>query len=569
MSIAQPSPLLECVPNFSEGRDPQAIERIADAIRGVEAVRLLNVDPGSATNRTVMTFVGPPEAVVEAAFRAIRTAAEVIDMRRHSGEHPRIGATDVCPLVPVAGMDMAEAAEWARRLGERVGATLDIPVYLYEAAATRPERTNLAVIRAGEFEGLAAKLADPDWAPDFGPTVPHPTAGATVIGARDFLVAYNINLNTTSTRRANAVAFDLREQGRVVNDPATGRPLVDERGEPVREPGLLRGVKGIGWYIPEYGIAQVSLNLTDLGATPLHAAFDAACERAAARGMRVTGSELIGLVPLRALLDAGRHYLAKQERSLGVDDATLVRIAVRSLGLDDLAPFDPETRIIEYALRRPQDERLVRLSVRDFIAEAASESPAPGGGSVAGVVGALGAAMGTMVANLSAGKRGWDDRWSTFSAWAERGQQAASELLRLVDEDTRSFDAVLEAMRLPKDTADAAAARAAAIEDATKHAVEVPLAVLRTALGSMDLMQEMASIGLPSSISDAGVGALCARVAVRAAALNVRINVPGLRDTAFAAAALAEADAAEASAAASEAESLRRVLATITGGSGG
>ncbi|MEO8084308.1 MAG: glutamate formimidoyltransferase [Ardenticatenales bacterium] len=563
--MSKPSPLLECVPNFSEGRDQRTIERIADAIRGVEAVRLLNVDPGQATNRTVMTFVGPPEAVVEAAFRAIRAAAEAIDMHRHSGEHPRIGATDVCPLIPVAGMDMAEAAQWARTLGQRVGDTLGIPVYLYEAAATRPERTNLAVIRAGEFEGLADKLADPNWAPDFGPTTPHATAGATVIGARDFLVAYNINLNTTSTRRANAVAFDLREQGRVVNDAATGRPLVDAHGEPVREQGLLPGVKGIGWYIPEYGIAQVSLNLTDLAATPIHAAFDAACERATARGMRVTGSELIGLVPLRALLDAGRHYLAKQSRSLGVDDATLIRIAVLSLGLDDLAPFDPEARIIEYALRRPDDERLVRLSVRDFVAEAAAESPAPGGGSVAGVVGALGAAMGAMVANLSAGKRGWDSQWATFSAWAEHGQHAAAELLRLVDEDTRSFDAVLAAMRQPKDTPDAAAARAAAIEAATRHAVEVPLAVIRTALGSMDLMQEMASIGLPSSISDAGVGALCARTAVRAAALNVRINVPGLADKAFAAAAIAEAATAEESAAALEAETLRRVIASIDG----
>ncbi|MCC7018204.1 MAG: glutamate formimidoyltransferase [Ardenticatenales bacterium] len=567
--MAKPRALIECVPNFSEGRDPARIERIADTIRSVEGVRLLDTDPGKATNRTVMTFVGAPEDVVEAAYRAIRAAAEAIDLRRHTGEHPRMGATDVCPLVPISGIEMAETAEWARRLGRRVGDELGIPVYLYEAAASRPDRRNLATIRAGEFEGLAEKMADPDWAPDFGPSTPHPTAGATVIGARDFLVAYNINLNTTSTRRANAVAFDLREQGRVVQDPTTGKPAVDASGEPLREPGRLKGVKGIGWFIPEYGIAQVSLNLTDLAATPLHVAFDAACDAAAARGLRVTGSELIGLIPLDALLAAGRHYLAKQSRSLGVDDRTLVHIAVKSLGLDDLAPFDPQAKIIEHALARPDDERLVRMAVRDLVAEAASESPAPGGGSVAGVVGALGAAMGAMVANLSAGKRGWDDRWAMFSDWAERGQAAAKELLWLVDEDTRAFDDLLAAMRLPKDDTAALAVRAAAIEAATQRAIDVPLSVIRTALGSMDLMLEMAAIGLPSSISDAGVGALCARTAVRAAALNVRINVPGLTDAAFAAAALAEAAAAEAAAAEREIETLRRVEASIQGTTGG
>jgi len=567
--MAQHDVLVECVPNFSEGRDAAKIARIADAVRSVGAVRLLDVDPGAATNRTVMTFVGGPEAVVEAAYRAIRVAAEVIDLRAHSGEHPRMGATDVCPFVPVAGIDLAGAAELARILGRRVGETLHIPVFLYEAAAARPERRNLAAIRAGEFEGLTAKLADPQWAPDFGPPAPHPTAGATVIGARGFLVAYNINLNTTSTRRANAVAFDLREQGRVVADAATGGAARGADGEPLRAPGRLKGVKGIGWYIPEYGIAQVSLNLTDLDATPLHVAFDAACESAAARGLRVTGSELVGLVPHGALLAAGRHYLAKQSRSLGVSDEALVHIAVKSLGLDDLGPFDPSAKVIELALRRPEDERLVRLSVRDFVAEAAAESPAPGGGSVAGVIGALGAAMGTMVANLSAGKRGWDDRWETFSAWAERGQAAIRTLLRLVDDDTRAFDDVLAAMRLPKDTPEAATARAAAVEAATRHAIEVPLEVLRAALASMDLMREMASIGLPSSISDAGVGALCARAAVRSAALNVRINVGGLSDRAFAAAALAEAAAAEAAAEAHETETLRRVEASIAAGGDG
>lgn len=565
--MAHSSALVECVPNFSEGRDAAKIERIADAVRSVDAVRLLDVDPGRATNRTVMTFVGPPEAVAEAAFRAIRTAAEVIDLRGHSGEHPRMGATDVCPFVPVSGIDMAGAVALATDVGRRVGDELAIPVYLYESAATRPERRNLATIRAGEFEGLAAKLADPAWAPDFGPAAAHPTAGATVIGARGFLVAYNINLNTTSTRRANAVAFDLREQGRVVTD-AQGAPVRGADGEPLREAGRLKGVKGIGWYIDEYGIAQVSLNLTDLAQTPLHTAFDAACEAAAARGLRVTGSELVGLVPHAALLDAGRHYLAKQSRSLGVSDDALVHIAVKSLGLDDLAPFDPSVKVIELAMRRPEDERLVRMTVRDFAAEAASDSPVPGGGSVAGVVGALGAAMGTMVANLSAGKRGWDDRWAEFSAWAEQGQAAVRTLLHLVDDDTRAFDAVLAAMRLPKDTPAAAAVRAEALEAATRRAIEAPLEVLRTALSSMDLMFEMAAIGLPSSISDAGVGALCARTAVRAAALNVKINVGGLKDRAFAAAALAEAAAAEAAADAREAETLRRVEASIAAGGG-
>jgi len=531
-------PLLECVPNFSEGRDMGVIRRITDAIEDVEGVRLLDVDPGKATHRTVVTFVGPPGAVVEAAFQAIRTAAEVIDLRSHQGEHPRMGATDVCPLVPIHGMTMDEAVAHARALGRRVGETLGIPVYLYEHAATRPERRNLAAIRAGEYEGLAEKLADPAWAPDFGPAVFNPSAGATVIGARDFLVAYNINLNTTSTRRAFAVAFDLREQGRQkrTGDPVTGPPARDERGEPIWIPGVLKGVKAIGWFIPEYGVAQVSMNLTNLAETPLHVAFDEACKSAEARGMRVTGSELVGMVPLAAMLDAGRHYLRRQHRSAGVSEAELVKIAVRSMGLDDLAPFDPNQKVIEYRLRDLAADPLIRLSLADFADATASESPAPGGGSVAAYVGALGAALGTMVANVSAHKRGWDARWEAFSGWAEQGQGHLEVLRRLVDEDTRAFNAVLEAMRLPQGTAEEVAARDAAVEGANLRAIEVPLAVMRAALDSMAVMRAMAEHGAAEAVSDAGVGALCARAAAAGALLNVKINAPNLRDRALAAA---------------------------------
>jgi len=565
--MPNPRPLVECVPNFSEGRDAEAIRAIADAIAAVPGVRLLDVDPGRATNRTVMTFVGAPDAVVEGAFQGIRRAAEVIDMRRHEGEHPRMGATDVCPLVPIAGITMAEVVELARALARRVGEELAIPVYLYEAAASMPARRNLAAVRAGEYEGLEAKLDDPDWRPDFGPAALNARAGATAIGARNLLVAYNINLNTTSTRRANAVAFDLRESGRIqtVDGSANGAPVRDAEGRPVRAAGLLPGVKGIGWYIEEYGIAQVSLNLTDLQATPLHTAFDAACAAAEARGMRVTGSELVGLVPLSAMVAAGRHYLQKQARSLGVPERELVRIAARSLGLHDLAPFDPDKRIIEYRLCEPGERPLAALSLTDFAYVAASESPAPGGGSVAAAVGALGAAMGAMVANLSAHKRGWDDRWAHFSAWAERGQQSVDRLLELVDDDTHAFDRVLEAYRLPKATDAERALRDAAVEEATKGAIASPLAVIRAALEALEVAVAMSGEGLPSSISDAGVGALCARTAIRAAALNVRINAPGLADRPFAEQALAEAEAGIAAAEAREAEAMRQVLATIDG----
>ncbi len=556
-------PLVECVPNFSEGRDPAAIRQITDAIEAVDGIRLLDVDPGKATHRTVVTFVGAPEAVAEAAFRAIRAAAAVIDMRAHHGEHPRMGATDVCPLVPVAGIGMEAVVDLARDLGRRVGEELGIPVYLYERAATRSARRNLATIRAGEYEGLPEKLRDPEWAPDFGPAVFNPQAGATVIGARDFLVAYNVNLNTTSTRRASAVAFDVREQGRQKRsgDPLTGPLVRDAAGEPVWEPGLLKAVKAIGWYIPEYGVAQVSMNLTDLEATPLHTAFEACCERAEARGMRVTGSELVGMVPLRVLLDAGRHFLRKQQRSVGVPEAELVRIAVRSLGLDDLAPFDPAHKVIEYRLRAgaPVPQPLVRLSLADFADATASEAPAPGGGSVAAYVGALGVALGTMVANVSAHKRGWDARWETFSDWAEIGQRHLAALRALVDDDTRAFNAVLDANRLPSGTPEEAAVRDAAVEAANQRAIEVPLAVMRAAVASLAVMEAMAELGAPEAVSDAGVGALCARTAAAGALLNVRINAVNLRDAEASRARVTEGEALLAEAEARERAVLDRV----------
>ncbi|MGH7562077.1 MAG: glutamate formimidoyltransferase [Gemmatimonadales bacterium] len=552
--------LLECVPNFSEGRDPGLIGQITARIGEVEGVTLLHVDPGQATNRTVVTFAGAPDAVVEAAFRGIRAAAELIDMRRHRGEHPRMGATDVCPLVPVSGITMPEAAALARELGERVGRELGIPVYLYEAAQPDPARRNLAVIREGEYEGLPRKLADPAWKPDFGTATFNPRSGATVIGARDFLVAYNVNLNTTSTRRANAVAFDVRESGRPKRegDPLTGPSVTDAAGQPVMIPGTLRAVKAIGWYIEEYGIAQVSMNLTDLAVTPLHVAFEEVCESAERRGMRVTGSELVGLVPLRALLEAGRHFLRKQRRSLGVSERELVHIAVRSLGLSELAPFVPEERVIEYLLRK-DDRRLVDLSVERFADETASETPAPGGGSVAAAVGALGASLGTMVANLSAHKRGWDERWDEFSRWAEEGQRLKAELLRLVDEDTRAYNRVLAALALPKGSGEEKAARAAALETANTGAIEAPLAVMRAAGEAWALLRAMAQSGLPASASDAGVGGLCVRAAIRGAALNVRTNAAGVKDRSYVDRALEEAGRLEAAAEQQEQEILRIV----------
>jgi glutamate formiminotransferase/formiminotetrahydrofolate cyclodeaminase len=529
-------PLIECVPNFSEGRDLSIIKQITDAIQSVEGVRLLDVDPGKATNRTVVTFVGTPAEVVEAAFRGMQKAAELIDMRRHQGEHPRMGATDVCPLIPIANISMEETVHWARQLAQRVGNTLDIPVYLYENAATRPERRNLAHIRAGEYEALPEKLGKPEWHPDFGPATFHAQAGATVIGARDFLVAYNVNLNTTSVRRANSVAFDVREQGRVrrLGNPITGEILRDEQGEPLREPGMLKAVKAIGWYIEEYGMAQVSMNLTNIRITPVHEAFEACCRSAEQRGMRVTGSELVGMIPLEALLEAGRYFLRKQQRSVGVSETELIKIAVKSMGLDELSPFEPQQKIIEYQLRQAQDAPLVQQSLLQFADETASESVAPGGGSVAAYVGALAAALGTMVANLSAHKRGWDERWAFFSDWAARGQHLKTQLLRLVDEDTQAFNAILAAFRLPKGTDTEKNIRKKAIQDATRYAIEVPYQTMEAAFQTFELLKIMAQEGNPNSASDAAVGALCARAAVHGALLNVQTNVPDLDDKEFA-----------------------------------
>ncbi len=527
--------LLECIPNFSEGRNLSVIAEIRKAIDTAADVKVLDVDPGASTNRTVVTFVGEPEEVVEAAFQGVCRAAELIDMRAHKGEHPRFGATDVCPLVPISGISMEETVELARSLAQRIGDELDIPVYCYEHAALHPERKNLADVRAGEYEGLAKRLEDAAWRPDFGPPVFNETAGAIAVGARDFLVAYNINLNTTSTRRANAIAFDVRERGRVkrLGDPLTGKILRDDYGEPIMIPGTLRAVKAIGWYIEEYGVAQISMNLTDLAVTPLHQAFDEVCRKADSRGIRVTGSELVGLVPLATLLDAGRHFLTKQKRSLGVSDRELIKIAVNSLGLDELGPFKPKEKIIEYAILDDGEKRLVDLTVEEFTEVTASETPTPGGGSVAAAVGAMGAALGTMVANLSAHKRGWDDRWQEFSEWAERGKSLHVRLTELVDEDTRSYDAVMAAFRLPKTTEEERKLRADEIDAATRRAIDVPFRVMELGLESMQILHAMAENGNPNSVSDTGVGAVCARAAVVGAFLNVRINAAELDDPDF------------------------------------
>lgn len=533
----QRKPLIECVPNFSEGRNPEVIRQITAVISAVEGVQLLDVDPGKATNRTVVTFVGAPEPVIEAAFLAIQKASELIDMSQHKGEHPRMGATDVCPLVPVADISLEETAEWAHRLAERVGRELDLPIYMYEAAATRPERRNLAEIRSGEYEALPKKLEKPEWRPDYGPAKFNAKSGATVIGARDFLVAYNINLNTTSVRRANAIAFDVREQGRVLRegDPITGTVIKDENGEPARMPGALKAVKAIGWFIEEYGVAQVSMNLTNITTTPVHTAFEACNESAEKRGMRITGSELVGMAPLSVFLDAGRYFLQKQQRSTGVSEAELIKIAVKSLGLDELAPFDPNKKIIEYQLRDAARERLVGMNLSAFADETASESPAPGGGSIAAYVGALGASLATMVANLSSHKPGWDERWKEFSDWAEQGQEIKKRLLHLVDEDTHAFNGVMDAFRLPKNTDAEKQVRKAAIQAATLQAIETPRQVMQLAFDSFPLIRAMAEIGNPNSVSDAGVGALCARAAIHGAFLNVKINTVGLTDKAHAA----------------------------------
>ncbi len=531
--------LIECVPNISEGRDLDKIHSIANCVEAVEGVKLLDVDPGAATNRTVITFVGEPEQVIEAAFILIKKASELIDMSKHSGEHPRFGATDVCPLVPISGISLEETAVYAHKLGKRVGEELGIPVYLYEKAAQEPKRVNLANCRSGEYEGLAKKLTDPNWKPDFGPAEFNKKValtGATAISARDFLVAYNVNLNTTSTRRANAIAFDIREGGRVKRegDPITGKKVLDENGEPIRIPGRLKAVKGIGWFIEEYGIAQISYNLTNISITSMHVAFDETCKAAEERGLRVTGSELIGLIPLKAMLDAGDYFLRKQERSLGISEAEKIKIAVKSLGLDDLKPFNPNEKIIEYVLKDKGVKQLVDLTLTDFADETAGESMAPGGGSISAYVGTLGVSLGTMVANLSAHKPGWDSRWEEFSIWAEKGQAYKNKLLALVDEDTNAFNKIIEGFRMPKGSDEEKKARAEAIESATIYATEVPLLVMETACDSMEVMMAMAKDGLQNSLSDAGVGALCARTAVYGAYFNVRINAKDIknRDTA-------------------------------------
>lgn len=527
--------IIECVPNFSEGRDMNVIKQITDEIESVEGVKLLDVDPGAATNRTVVTFVGEPEPVIEAAYLAIKKAAEVIDMSKHSGEHPRMGATDVCPLIPISNITMEEVAQWAHRLGEKAGKDLGIPFYMYEAAATKPEWSNLATVRSGEYEALPQKLGKPEWKPDYGPAEFNEKAGATAIGARDFLVAYNVNLNTTSVRRANSIAFDVREKGRVKREghPVTGKILRDENGEPLRVPGTCKSVKGIGWFIEEYGVAQISMNLTNISITPLHVAFDECCKSAERRGMRVTGSELVGLVPLKVLTDAGEYFLRKQQRSVGVSEAELIKIAVKTLGLDELGPFDPAKKIIEYQLRDKSSAPLVAMDLREFADETASESMAPGGGSISAYVGALGASLATMVANLSSHKRGWDDRWEEFSDWAAKGQELKDALLNMVDEDTASFNGIINAMRMPKGTDEEKAERTAAIQAATKYAIEVPFKVMELSYESFDLITAMARIGNPNSVTDAAVGGLCARAAVRGAYLNVRINTGDLKDKDF------------------------------------
>jgi len=528
-------PIIECVPNFSEGNDMNVINQITAEIEKVEGVRLLNVDPGKATNRTVVTFVGSPEAVIDAAFNAIKKAGELIDMSRHKGEHPRMGATDVCPLIPIANISMEETAKYAQQLAKRVGESLEIPVYLYEAAQPDKERSNLSVIRAGEYEGFFKKIQEPQWKPDFGPAVFDAKRGGTVIGARDFLVAYNVNLNTTSTRRANSIAFDVREAGRVKREgnSVNGKIITDEQGKPVNVPGTLKSVKAIGWYIEEYGIAQISMNLTNINITPVHVAFDEVCRKATERGIRVTGSELVGLIPLKAMLDAGKYFLEKQQRSTGVSEKELIKIAIKSMGLDELTPFNPEERIIEYMLRDKADSRLVNMKLNDFADETASESPAPGGGSIAAYVGALGAALATMVANLSSHKKGWDDRWKEFSDWAEKGEAYKNELVQLVDADTKAFNKIMSAFGLPKSTDEEKAARKQAIQDATKYAIEIPFKVMQAAYNSMDVIKAMAEVGNPNSVSDAGVGALCARSAVMGAFMNVRINAAGYDDKTF------------------------------------
>ena len=553
--------LIECVPNFSEGRDLSVIKQITDEIEKIEGVKLLDVDPGAATNRTVVTFVGTPDEVIEAAFQAVKKAGQLIDMRQHHGAHPRFGATDVCPLVPVANITMEETVEYARKLAKRIGEELGISVYCYESAAFDPKRRNLAYCRAGEYEGLKEKLATPEGKPDFGPAEFNAFSGATAVGARDFLVAINYNLNTTSTRRANAIAFDVREKGRPARE---GKPLKDENGKPVMIPGTLKGTKAIGWFIEEYGIAQVSMNITNISQTPVHVAYEEVFAKAAARGVRVTGAEIVGLIPKKTLIDAGKFYLTKQQRSVGISEAEIIKIAVKSMGLDDLKPFNPEEKIIEYLLEADNKaKKLVDLTCTGFADETASESPAPGGGSISAYMGALAAALGTMVANLSSHKAGWDERWEEFSVWAEKGQAMKDALLHLVDEDTNAFNKIMDAFGLPKKTDEEKAARSAAIQEATKYATEVPFHTMQEAFKTFDIVQAMAETGNPNSVTDAGVGALCARSAVMGAHLNVQINASSLKDEAFKADILGKAAEIEKQALAREAEILKIVASKI------
>jgi glutamate formiminotransferase/formiminotetrahydrofolate cyclodeaminase len=557
--------LIECVPNFSEGVNLDIIKQITDEIETVEGVRLLNVDPGKATNRTVVTFVGEPEPVIAAAFLAIKKAGELIDMTKHKGEHPRMGATDVCPLIPISNITMEETAFYARKLAKRVGEELQIPIYLYGAAQADKKRDNLSVIRAGEYEGFFKKIKLPEWKPDFGPAEFDAKSGGTVIGARDFLIAYNVNLNTTSTRRANSIAFDVREAGRVLRegDPINGKIITDENGRPKSVPGSLKSVKAIGWYIEEYGIAQISMNLTNIEVTPLHIAFDEVCNRATTRGMRVTGSELVGLVPLKSILDAGKYFLLKQQRSVGVSEKELIKIAIKSMGLDELGPFKPEERIIEYLLKDKSASKLISLTLNGFADETASESPAPGGGSISAYAGVLGASLATMVANLSSHKKGWDGRWQEFSDWAEKGQFYKDELLKLVDLDTVAFNKIMEGFSLPKSTDAEKVTRDKAIQDATKYAIEIPFKVMQMAYGSLEVIKAMAEIGNPNSVTDAGVAALCARTAVLGAFMNVKINATGYMDKTYIADIIKQGEELERQTVALEAEIIALVNSAI------
>jgi len=562
--------IIECVPNFSEGNNMDIINRIVSEINSVEGVKVIDVDPGKATNRTVITFLGSPDEVCEAAFRAVKKASELIDMSKHKGEHPRFGATDVLPLIPVKGITMEETMEYAQKLGKRIGEELGIPIYFYEFAATEGKRRNLANCRAGEYEGLPQKLTDPAWKPDFGPAEFNDTvrkSGAIALSARNFLIAYNVNLNTTSTRWANSIAYDIREKGRVKREgnPLTGKIIKDEHGNKVYTPGLLKGVKGIGWYIEEYGIAQLSFNITDITVVSMHQLFDVACERAALRGIRVTGSELVGAIPLKAMLDAGKYFLRKQKHSTGIADEQILKIAIKSLGLDELAPFDPKKKIIEYLMEDQTQKKLVNLSIQQFTHETASESAAPGGGSIAACMGAMGVALGTMVANLSAHTKGWEDRWEEFSYWAERGKTYQDELLSLIDEDTQAFKSVMEAMSLPKKSQEDNLRRTEAIQQATLIAMEIPFKVMQVSYESMEVMMAMAQTGNPNSVSDAGVGALAARSAVLGAALNVKINANSLTDKEFAARLLKQVNELELKAIELEAQILEIVNRKING----